>query len=117
MSDNSIVNVRRRGAPTRFVLACASVAVLATTSGCIYPVAARGPRFGMDTLSIRRPPRDHGRIPETFSVSEKRVGGKEEPATLIAEDGSRCTVTKRRFRTTQVGQFAVCAWRRDDRGT
>lgn len=45
------------------------------------------------------------------NMSRKRVAGKEEPATLIADDRSRCTVTAERFRDTKVGDNVICDWR------
>ncbi|HMA23673.1 MAG TPA: hypothetical protein VKP00_06755 [Gemmatimonadaceae bacterium] len=44
-------------------------------------------------------------------MSRKRVAGKQEPATLIADDRSRCTVTAERFRDTKVGDNVICDWR------
>jgi hypothetical protein len=52
-----------------------------------------------------------------YDVSRKRVAAKEEPSTLVAEDGTRCTVTKSRFRKVDVGDWATCAWRADGRGS
>ena len=45
------------------------------------------------------------------NMSRKRVAGKQEPATLIADDRSRCTVTAERFRDTKVGDDVICDWR------
>lgn len=45
------------------------------------------------------------------NMSRKRVARKEEPATLIADDRSRCTVTAERFRDTKVGDNVICDWR------
>ena len=43
-------------------------------------------------------------------TSRKRVKAKEEPATLLADDNARCTVTEQRFRDTSVGDWVTCAW-------
>ena len=40
----------------------------------------------------------------------KRVLTKQEPETLIAQDGTICRVTSDRFRDTQVGRDTVCDW-------
>ena len=48
-------------------------------------------------------------------LSLKQVAGKEEPATLIAEDRSRCTVPASRFRNTEIGSRAICDWRTGER--
>jgi hypothetical protein len=105
--------VRRAGA--QLILACASFLGLSAANGCIRPIVPGVPGLGMDTLSIRRPPRDHGRPDDLYQVSQKIVAGKEAPSTLIAEDGSRCQVTKTRFQETREGDRATCSWRRDDR--
>jgi len=51
----------------------------------------------------------------TATASRKRVAEKEEPATLIASDKTRCTVTPNRFKDTRVGDDAICDWRTGDR--
>lgn len=51
----------------------------------------------------------------TATASRKRVAEKEEPATLIANDKTRCTVTADRFKDTHVGDDAICDWRTGDR--
>jgi hypothetical protein len=106
---------RARRAAAGVAFACASFLGLSTANGCIRPIVPGVPGLGMDTLSIRRPPRDHGRRDDVYQVSQKIVAGKEAPSTLIAEDGSRCSVTKRRFQETREGDRATCSWRRDDR--
>ena len=54
-----------------------------------------------------------GRTPAV--ASRKRVAEKEEPATLIANDRTRCTVTADRFKDTHIGDDAICDWRSGDR--
>jgi hypothetical protein len=49
------------------------------------------------------------------NASRKRVDAKEEPATLVAVDRTRCTVTEPRFRDTRVGDNVTCDWRTGDR--
>ena len=51
----------------------------------------------------------------TATASRKRVAEKEEPATLIANDKTRCTVTADRFKDTHLGDNAICDWRTGDR--
>lgn len=51
----------------------------------------------------------------TAVASRKRVAEKEEPATLIANDKTRCTVTADRFKDTHVGDDVICDWRAGDR--
>ncbi|MFN2564050.1 MAG: hypothetical protein ABR499_03455 [Gemmatimonadaceae bacterium] len=106
---------RIRRTASGLLFACASVLALSAAHGCVRPIVPGVPGLGMDTLSIRRPPGDHGRRGELIQVSEKVVAGKQAPSTLLAEDGSRCTVTKKRFEDTREGDRATCGWRRDDR--
>jgi hypothetical protein len=40
----------------------------------------------------------------------KRVLTKQEPSTLIAQDGTICRVTPDRFKDTQVGRDTSCDW-------
>jgi hypothetical protein len=51
----------------------------------------------------------------TATATRKRVAEKEEPATLVASDKTRCTVTADRFKDTHVGDDAICDWRTGDR--
>ena len=63
--------------------------------------------------------RGDGDIPGTgggrareLPVASKPVSGKEAPATLFAVDGTRCTVTKKKFEETREGDRVLCAWRK-----
>ena len=40
----------------------------------------------------------------------KRVLTKQEPSTLIAQDGTICRVSADRFKDTQVGRDTSCDW-------
>ena len=55
-----------------------------------------------------------GRVIDTLlsGAARKEVAGKEEPATLIAVDRTRCTVTADRFRDVRTGDVVWCVWRR-----
>ena len=44
-------------------------------------------------------------------LASKEVAGKEEPATLIAVDRSRCMVSAERFKNAKVGSREICDWR------
>jgi hypothetical protein len=44
-------------------------------------------------------------------VGRKAVYGKEDPATFVAQDGSRCAVTEKRYRETALGEVVWCAWK------
>jgi hypothetical protein len=41
----------------------------------------------------------------------KEVAAKEEPATLVAADRSRCMVSATRFKNATVGSREICDWR------
>ena len=41
----------------------------------------------------------------------KTVSAKEEPLTLVALDGTECTVTSAKFNRTKIGDMVWCAWR------
>jgi hypothetical protein len=45
------------------------------------------------------------------AFTRKVVHGKEAPATLLATDRSRCTVTEQRFKEVKEGDKVTCAWR------
>lgn len=40
----------------------------------------------------------------------KRVITKQEPSTLLAQDGTICRVSPDRFKDTQVGRDTTCDW-------
>lgn len=40
----------------------------------------------------------------------KRVLTKQEPSTLIAQDGTICRVTAERFKSTEIGRDTECNW-------
>jgi hypothetical protein len=46
-------------------------------------------------------------------LGKKLVVGKEAPLDLIAEDGTRCLTTKRRFERTKLGSEVWCLWSGD----
>ena len=56
-------------------------------------------------------PSQDGMTPRNFRMDSKRVGAKAPPTTLIAEDGTKCVVSEKKFRDTNVGDEAWCEWR------
>jgi hypothetical protein len=38
------------------------------------------------------------------------VHGQEDPATLIARDGTTCTVDKTKYDSTRIGKSVWCTW-------
>lgn len=51
-----------------------------------------------------------GNYPFGAPVSTKKVMAKSEPASLIAEDASTCTVSPDRFQRTGIGDLVRCSW-------
>jgi hypothetical protein len=44
-------------------------------------------------------------------LGRKAVYGKQDPATLVAKDGSRCAVTEQRYQETAIGELVWCSWK------
>ena len=44
-------------------------------------------------------------------LSRKRVTAKSEPNELVADDWSRCAVSRSKFEETEVGDRVWCIWR------
>lgn len=85
-----------------------TIAILAV-SGCIRPIIPGVPGLERD------PPRSGiGERPPTTerqpSIRQKRVARKEPVATLIADDGTWCSVSEDRYRMIKVGDNAWCGW-------
>ena len=57
-----------------------------------------------------RMPNPQIRQQPTAVASSKRVKSKEEPSTLVSDDNMRCTVNEKRFKDTDVGDYALCSW-------
>ena len=98
---------------SRTRITIAVVLVLGAT-GCVRPVFPGSERFfpSRDALS-RRPGSDTTSAHDASAQAmpaRKRVSDKEAPSTLIARDGSRCTVTAKRFSEIREGEEAWCAW-------
>lgn len=55
-------------------------------------------------------PTQQGSTPKR-GIMPKRVIGKQEPNLLLADDETSCAVSAERYRDTQIGKYAVCAWR------
>lgn len=73
------------------------VVLASLLAGCAVPLHTRG---------YRRPDPTH-------VLGKKLVVGKEAPLDLIAEDGTRCLTTKRRFERTRIGSEVWCLWSGD----
>ena len=79
-----------------------------TTHGTVPD--ARLPRTGDEPQTSDR----NGR--PTAAMAKRRVASKEPPATLLASDGLRCTVSRDRYEKVRVGDDVLCLWtdRSDD---
>ena len=86
-------------------------------AGCVRPIFP-----GSEKIFARGTQREPGvtaapNLPGTakpeasLGMARKEVTGKEEPRTLIAVDGTRCTVTETRFRDVAHGDKVWCPWR------
>jgi hypothetical protein len=97
-----------------FILAAAamSLACARTTTGSGPSGPAADPRTGVPGSVV---PGQRASASSKPNASRKRVDAKEEPATLVAFDKTRCTVTEQRFRDTNIGDTATCDWRTGDR--
>jgi hypothetical protein len=49
-------------------------------------------------------------IRATEGYALKLVHGKEDPATLIARDGTTCSVDKKKYDSAKVGKPVWCTW-------
>jgi hypothetical protein len=110
----NVGSIRERRSVARVALACVLVLALAE-AGCDprpLPLPGRGndprelPGQGTSDRTARTPQGE---------LAPKYVAGKEAPATLIAEDGSRCTVPEPRYREVSIGERVLCAWRTGSR--
>jgi len=95
-----------------FLAATASIACARTTTGGGPSGPAADPRTGVPGSVV---PGQRASASSKPNASRKRVDAKEEPATLVAFDKTRCTVTEQRFRDTDIGDTATCDWRTGDR--
>ena len=50
-------------------------------------------------------------LPGGHALTRKAVAAKEGDATLVAEDGARCTVPPRTFTAVQPGDEHACVWK------
>jgi hypothetical protein len=93
----------------------AIAAVLAVgVSGCFRPQFPGSDRVFPSTEVLPRRPGVDAKSPQEGSTmatpASKQVSDKEAPVTLIARDGSRCSVTAKRFASTREGDVVWCAW-------
>ena len=114
--DRSVYNhvhrtMHRKGASRKAHAALRPIAALLclVAAACITPGVIQQGQSGPATP--RDPDaRDSGG--HFTPVASKTVYGKESPSTLVANDGSRCTVTSKKFEKTREGDRVLCAWRK-----
>ncbi|HEV7992027.1 MAG TPA: hypothetical protein VGP25_09395 [Gemmatimonadaceae bacterium] len=95
-----------------------AIGALLLVGGCVTPLfPGSGQIFPpQDVMPARRGSAGTvGAKPDSASairsaLSSKLVSGKEAPATLIARDGSRCSVSAKRYDDMREGEEAWCAW-------
>jgi hypothetical protein len=100
--------VARRATGTLALLALTSLGACRPQPLTI-PGKARDPRETPGSTSNRGP----GDVEP--AVASKRVAAKEAPLTLVADDGSRCSVNESKYNNTRIGDAVFCAWRTSDR--
>jgi len=91
----------------------AGLTVVLAAVACSRPayVGTDGVRVGGGRPAPRVAPRGGGAdSAPSPDLTRKLVAGKEPPSILIARDGTRCTVTARRYAETREGDYAWCAW-------
>jgi hypothetical protein len=109
----SIWTSRARGASARAIVICTFAAgLVSAAAACAGPRPLALPGRGGDPREFPGSSGEIGARATEGGVSAKRVTGKEPPTTLIAEDGTRCTVTEKRYDETRIGDQTLCAWRK-----
>jgi hypothetical protein len=88
-----------------------SLSLLWLAGGCrVQPVTLPGKE--RDPRALPGAPDNRAVTAENAQVSMKWVTSKEAPTTLIADDGTRCTVSEKQFNDTRIGDSALCVWRK-----
>lgn len=104
----NVARIRRRNWLVALVRMCLCLSALA--AGCrVRPLTMPGQ--DRDPRALPGSADDRATRADDAQVSLKRVTAKEAPATLIADDGSRCTVSEKRYEETRIGHNALCVWR------
>ena len=93
----------------RSILCVAALAGLLAIPACVRIGRGSPPNLVPKTGLNRGAVSDENR-PLVDGLGLKPVHGKEEPATLLARDGTSCTVSKKKFDSTRLGTSAWCAW-------
>lgn len=86
-------------------VALLALAIVAT--GCWRYQTVQKPRGGGDRGMPDATATRNGKS----GLGRKAVYGKEDPATLVARDRTRCLVTEKRYRETAIGELVWCSWK------
>lgn len=105
----NVAGTRGRCAHSVVALACAWLLALAAGGCHVRPIEIPG--RDRDPRALPGSTDDRATRAEDAQVSMKRVMSKQAPTTLIADDGSRCTVSEKRYNDTRIGDDALCVWR------
>jgi hypothetical protein len=105
----NVARTRRRNSLVALVLTCVCLSVLAVSSCRVRPLTMPG--GDRDPRALPGSPDDRVTRVDDAQVSLKRVSAKEAPATLVAHDGTRCSVSEKRYTETNIGDDALCVWR------
>jgi len=101
----------------RLALVMSALLAAGLVGGCVRPIFPGSERVfgrGTDVKRVRETGRREpaqGDTTLSLGLARKVVAGKEEPTTLLAVDGDRCTTTPEHFKEVRVGDRAWCAWR------
>ena len=91
------------------MLCVAAFTGLLAIQGCVRTGRGSSPNLLPKMGLNRGRPTDDNR-PLADGVGLKLVHGKQEPATLLARDGTTCGVSKKKFDSTRPGMSVWCAW-------
>ena len=92
------------------LVAAACLGAAACWKNNAYPLGFPG-GSGATPASTQPGTSGQGLLSTDGGLSRKEVAAKEEPATLVAADRSRCMVSAARFKSANVGSREICDWR------
>jgi hypothetical protein len=100
---------RPRNSLLALALGCVCMSALGAVGCRVRPLTMPG--SDRDPRALPGAPDNRATRVDDAQVSLKRVTAKEPPSMLIADDGSRCTVSEKRYDETRIGHDALCMWR------
>ena len=92
------------------VLPAFALVAFAVTQGCNLKLGRGSPPQMLPKAGLNggKPSETKGASADGYGV--KRVYGKQEPANLIARDGTNCGVSKKKYDSTRIGTSVWCIW-------